>query len=541
METCLASVVHGPKLIDRRKRSYYFLSIVLLGVFSIAACSGQKITVAKSPPNIVLILADDLGYGDISLHGGPVPTPNIDRLAAEGVRFTRSYTASSVCGPSRAGLLTGRHQQRFGFEYNPPFAAFIPLLQETYGGPIPAIIPEDAYERLEGLGPTGLPAAEITLAEHLKTAGYYTALVGKWHLGKGVGGLPGDHGFDTHFGFYGGGSMYAERDDPEVVGAQLSWNALDTFLWKFLPYSLVRDGEPVAERKYMTYALADETSRIMSSHSDKPFFIFMAPNAPHVPLQAPRDIYAQLQHFETERERVFYAMVVALDQAVGDILDTIDELGITDNTIVIFTSDNGGTDMTRIAAHNVPFRGWKGTFFEGGIVTPTVLRWPDKVPAGIRYDLAVTQFDLFATLGAAAGLQLPNDRPMDGVDLLPFVTDAGTGKDPHEVLIWRSGDYRAIRMGRYKLQIARQPQKTWLFDLETDAGEQNNLADQRPDLVETLTAELIRRTDGFAAPGWPSIGSFPVFLGSDWVDRPTDAEYVYWPGEWNNLELGREN
>ncbi len=541
MKTDFLAAKQKQKSINSRKCKFPWLSIVLLSVFFAASCSNQKSTAAKSSPNIVLILADDLGYGDISIQGGPVATPNIDRLAAEGVRFIRSYTASSVCGPSRAGLLTGRHQQRFGFEYNPPFAAFIPLLQKTYGGAVPAIIPEDVYERLENLGPIGLPAAEITLAEHLKGAGYYTALIGKWHLGKGAGGLPRDHGFDTHFGFYGGGSMYAERDDPEIVGAQLSWNALDTFLWKFLPYSLVRDGEPVAERKYMTYALADEASRIMSAQNDKPFFIFMAPNAPHVPLQAPREIYAQMQHFETERERVFYAMIVALDQAVGEVLGTIDELGIADNTIVIFTSDNGGADMTRIAAHNAPFRGWKGTFFEGGIVTPAIMRWPEKIRPGKVYDRPVTQFDLFATLSAAANLNLPSNRAMDGVDLLPYISGERSKSDPHKALIWRSGDYRAIRMGHYKLQIANSPQKTWLFDLDADPGERHNLALQRPDLVKALTETLDMQASGFTQPGWPSIGSFPVFLDADWDDRPVNAEYVYWPGGWDHLETGKEN
>jgi arylsulfatase A-like enzyme len=482
------------------------------------------------PPNVVLILADDLGYNDISLHGNPLlSTPNIDSLARDGVRFTAGYVSNAVCAPSRAGLLTGRYQQRFGFEFNPTSVRFARAMGGDADGVRDGAFREDQVDKVPAPELMGMRPEEITLAELLKARGYATAQIGKWHLGAHPDLRPDAQGFDSHVGFYAGASMFAERDDPEVVDARLAWSRIDNFVWEVLPYSLVRDGQPSDERPYQTTLWGDEAVSFVLQNRDKPFFLYLAFNAPHNPIQAPKAIYDELEGIDDHTARVYYAMIVAMDRQIGRLLGTLDELGLTEDTIVIFSSDNGGADYVGMTDLNLPWRGWKASFWEGGVRVPFLIRWPAKLPAGIEFDRPVSLLDVFPTVAAAAGAQLPGDRVIDGVDLVPYILRATDG-DPHETLYWRCGHYRAVRHGDWKLELSDRPERVWLYDLVEDPGEARNLAGANPEQVAQLRALFESRAEEFIEPVWPSLFEVPVYASAP-VGRqdPDDPDYVVWP------------
>ena len=499
----------------------------------------------ERPPNVVLILADDLGYNDISFNGGgvangTVKTPAIDSIGRDGVAFDNGYAANATCAPSRAALLTGRNATRFGFEFTPAPVAFERMVG-TASEPGALVKPKFFKERLKDMPPgstargsdavnvLSMPATEVTLAEVLRTRGYRTLHLGKWHLGGKAGSRPEDQGFDESLGFIAGAAMFLPEKHPDVVNAKQDWDPIDRFLWPNLPYAVQFNGSPMFEPKgYMTDYLADEAVRAIKANRNRPFFLYFAPNAIHTPLQARKADYDALPGIQDHRLRVYGAMARNLDDNVGRILQALKDEGLDRNTIVIFTTDNGGAGYVGLPEVNRPYRGFKSTFFEGGIHAPFLVRWPAKIAAGTRYPHPVGHVDIFSTAVAAAGAQAPADRKIDGVDLTPFVTGQAQGR-PHQTLVWRSGQYKAVRDGDWKLQVSEARNKVWLHDLASDPTEQRNLAAAQPATVARLKALIAAHDAEAARPIWPSLLQGPVF-----VDRPSGRphrageEYVLW-------------
>ena len=404
-------------------------------------------------PNIVLLFADDAGYADFGFHGSTaIPTPNLDELARTGVLFSQAYVSDPTCGPSRAGLITGRYQQRFGFEENN----------------VPGFMSANSAEMGDEMG---LPVDEITMADRLKSLGYATAVFGKWHLGHGGRFHPLARGFDEFVGFRGGARSYfaypnGQADRPE--------NRLERGF-----------GEYREPDGYLTDVLADEAVAFIERNADQPFFVFLSFNAVHEPMDAAESDLALFPELGGLRKQLA-AMTVAMDRASGKVLDRIEALGLSDNTIVVFTNDNGGpTD--RNGSNNYPFAGTKSNHLEGGIRVPFLMRWPARLDAGDVYAEPVSTLDLLPTFHAAAGGDVASLGNIDGVDLLPFVRGEADGR-PHQTLFWKKDVRAAVRDGDWKLiRFADRPPE--LYNLIEDPAEQDNLAADHPELV----AELFRK------------------------------------------------
>jgi len=492
----------------------------------------------ERPPNVVLILADDLGWNDPSLAGGGVaggrvPTPEIDALAREGVRFTSGYSASGTCAPSRAAILSGRYGTRFGFEFTPTppgMSTVLPYIANRMPGRLREVVTTEPPEGADtGFARMAMPASEITLAELLKRVGYHTVHIGKWHLGRAEGTRPHEQGFDESLLMASG--LYLPEDHPDVVNSKQDFDPIDRFLWRALEHAAsFNGGDPFAPDGYLTDYYSEQAVRVIEANRDRPFFLYLAHWAPHTPLQALRSDYEALAHVEDHRLRVYAAMIRALDRSVGRVLAALRENGLEEDTLVLFTSDNGGAHYLGLPDVNRPYRGWKMTFFEGGIRVPYVLRWPGRLPAGATYDAPVHGFDLYATAAAAAGVPLPDDRRIDGVDLAPYVRGEREGV-PHRRLFWRSGHYRVALVDGWKLQVnERPPGTTWLFDLTNDPTEQVNLAAREPEKVAELRRLLAAHDAEQAEPLWPTRVEMPVNVDKTLLeaDAPDDVT-VYWP------------
>lgn len=472
---------------------------------------------AARPPNVVLIVADDLGFNDITRHGGGiaggrVPTPHIDSIAADGVDFRNGYSGNATCAPSRASMMTGRYATRFGFEFTPTPKQFMKVVGNFRA---PGALRSPIYhpEREADLIPyedMGLPTTEVTLARLLKGAGYHTVHLGKWHLGDSPQFRPYNHGFNESLSHLHGASMFLPTKHPDVVNAMQDYDPIDKFLWASEPW-VVRhnDTEPFQPPRYMTDYLTDEAVKVVAANRNRPFFLYLAYNAPHTPLQATREDYDALSFIPDHTMRVYAAMIRSLDRNIGRVLKSLKDQGLDDNTLVIFTSDNGGAHYIGIDGLNSPYRGWKATFFEGGIHVPFFMRWPAALPKGTTVTAPVNHFDIFATAAAAAGQKPPADRPIDGVNLLPFATGQATGR-PHDTLFWRTDTYRVVRQGDWKLQLTGRPKQDWLFDLAADPGEKTNLAAREPQRVAAMKAQLAAWEATQRKPMWPSLAEGPI-------------------------------
>ncbi len=490
----------------------------------------------RRAPNIVLIVADDLGINDITCYGGgiaggKVPTPNIDSIAKQGVDFRNGYSGSATCAPSRAAIMTGRYATRFGFEFTPTPKQFM----KAVTGMAPAdqlFKPVYHPEREAKLIPyedMGLPTSEITLARLLQGAGYHTVHLGKWHLGDSPQFRPYNHGFTESLSHLHGASMFLPTKHPGVVNAMQGFDPIDKFLWASEPWAVrFKDGEPFQPPKYMTDYLTDEAVKVVAANKNRPFFMYLAYNAPHTPLQATREDYNALSFIPDHTMRVYAAMIRSLDRNIGRVLQSLKDQGLDENTLVIFTSDNGGAHYIGLEGINSPYRGWKATFFEGGIHVPFFMRWPGSIPAGSSVTTPVSHFDIFATAAAAAGQKAPSDRIIDGVNLLPFIKGETPGR-PHDVLFWRTDAYLTVRGGDWKLQVSEMPKKDWLFNLATDPTEKINLAGKEPERVAALKAQLLAWNKTQRKPMWPSLGAGPIAIDHS-LKQPTAAndEYVYY-------------
>ena len=490
---------------------------------------------SERPPNIVVILADDLGWNDLTLNGGgvaggSVPTPNIDSLAKEGVNFTGGYAANATCAPSRAAILSGRYGTRFGFEFTPTppgMSSIVPRIANRMPGRIrPVVVNEGEQLPFDSLG---MPSSEITIAELLKRADYHTVHIGKWHVGGQNGMAAEEQGFDESLLMRSG--LYLPEDDPGVVNSKQEFDPIDRFLWRALRFAATYNGGDAFEpEKYLTDYYTDQAVRVIEANRERPFFLYLAHWAPHTPLQATREDYDAVSHIADHRERVYAAMIRALDRGVGRVLAALRENGLEENTLVFFTSDNGGPNYIGLPEVNRPYRGWKISFFEGGIHVPYLVKWPAKLPAGASYAAPVMGFDIFATAAAAAGVAIPADRKIDGVDLAPYARGEREGV-PHERLFWRSGHSQVARVGDWKLQVNERPPGTaWLFNLREDPTEQTNLASREPERVAELRRALAEHNAEQAEPSWPALIEMPVSVDKTLaVDEAEGDEYIYWP------------
>lgn len=491
----------------------------------------------KRPPNIILILADDLGYNDLTFNGGgvadgAVPTPNINSIAADGVDLRQGYAGNATCAPSRAAIMTGRYATRFGYEFTPAHPIFMKMVGEAQSGPHKTLYFAENAKNYPNVASLGIPTSEVTIAKILQTQGYHTLMFGKWHLGELPEMRPQAKGFDESLGFLMGGQMYAEPGSPSVVEARQKWDPIDRFLWAALPYAVSKDGGPrFAPNEYMTDYLGDQAVASIKANKHRPFFMYLAFNAPHTPLQAKKEDYDALPMIKDHRLRVYAAMIRALDRNVGHVLEALKAEGLDDNTLVIFTSDNGGAHYIGLPDINKPYRGWKATFFEGGIRVPYFMKWPGVLKAGTKYSEPVAHVDIFATAASAAGAAVPTDRVLDGVNLLPFIEGKDTSR-PHQTLFWRSGGYRTLMEGDWKLQVSDRQNKVWLYNLKDDPTEQMNLADAQPAKVQELNKVLDKINAEQAKPGWPTLAEAPVTIDhpEDPERFPTKAsdEYIYW-------------
>jgi arylsulfatase A-like enzyme len=508
----------------------------------------------QRPPNIILIVADDLGWGDVSITGKGVAgmaTPNIDAIGRDGVVFANGYAGNATCAPSRAALLTGRYATRFGYEFTPTdvalpgwFPSSIIRPDAMFARNIASfssdwehktVFDEAAARNLSPPGGKGVPASEITIAEQLKSRGYHTVHLGKWHLGEAKGMRPEDQGFDESLGFIIGGQKYLPQDHPESVNSYQDFDPIDRFLWANLPYSVQFNGSPrFAPDRYMTDYLSHHAVQAIRASRNRPFFLYLAYNAPHTPLQALKSDYDALAGIKDHRTRVYAAMVRSVDRGVGQVMAELKRQGLDDNTLLIFTSDNGGAHYVGLPDLNKPYRGWKASFYEGGTHLPFLMRWPGRIAPGTRLASPVSHFDIFATASAAAGAALPADRTIDGVDLMPLVAGEATGASggvPHRTLFWRSGGYRVVLHDGWKLHSLTHPAGDRLYDLNSDPTERRDVAASQPARVAALKALLAAHDRQQAPPAWPSLIRSPIPLDRPLGAKPIASEgYVYW---WN--------
>ena len=500
------------------------------------AQGSAEATTGERPPNIIVILADDMGFNDITFNGGgiaggAVPTPNIDSLGKEGVSFANGYDGNATCAPSRATIMTGRYATRFGFEFTPAPVAFQRLVgtSEEPGALVRPTFNAAEVKNTPKMDALRVPLTETFIAKVLKDKGYHTMHFGKWHLGATKGARPEDKGFDESLGFMAGGSMYLPESDPGVVNSKQPWDPIDRFLWPNLPYMVQFNGsEMFAPKGYMTDYLTDEALKAVEANRNRPFFMYFAPNAIHTPLQATKADYDALPQIKDHRLRVYGAMMRNLDRNVGRLLQKLKELGLDQNTMVIFTSDNGGAGYIGLPEVNKPYRGWKATFFEGGIHSPFFIRWPAKIPAGSKYAAPVGHIDIFATAAAAAGAAPPKDKEIDGVDLVPFVTGQAQGR-PHQIMFWRSGAYKVVLDGDWKLQSSEAQDKVWLYNLAADPTERHELSRAEPDRVRAML-DLIRQQDKKNVKSlWPSLLRGPIYIDHpSGVPAKAGEEYILW-------------
>ncbi|MBV1933319.1 MAG: sulfatase-like hydrolase/transferase [Parvibaculaceae bacterium] len=488
-------------------------------------------------PNIIFIVTDDMGFNDISYYGGgasgtTMQTPNIDALANEGVAFLNGYAGNAVCAPSRAMIMTGRYASRFGFEFTPTppgMAQLVGMVSESRGlqSDLPIIENEEVYADVPSYADLGMPTTEVTIAELLKSAGYYTAHIGKWHLGRTNGMGATDQGFDDSLLMASG--LYLPVDHPDAVNSRQEFDPIDLFLWPNMRYAASFNGGPMFEPKgYITDYYTDEAIKLIEGNKDRPFFLYLAHWGIHTPLQALKSDYDALSNITDHRLRVYTAMTRAVDRSVGRVMQALKDNGLEENTLVIFTSDNGGAGYVGLPDLNKPYRGWKITLFEGGTHVPFFAHWPSVLPEGAKFDKPVSHLDLFATAAAAAGVAMPADRKMDGVNLVPYIR--GEKPDaPHEKLFWSDGGYQSVLKDGWKLQVSTLQDKKWLFDLAGDPTEQNNLVAQEPEKVAELLAELQAHKVDQMTPRWPWVAALPVPIDKTLAQTiTTDDEFVFW-------------
>ncbi len=425
-----------------------------------ATCACVLAFAADRKPNILVIVSDDQGYADVGFNGGKaVPTPHLDALAASGVRCTSGYVSHPFCSPTRAGLLTGRYQQRFGHENNPAYD------------------PADAV--------AGLPLTEKLLPQFLQEAGYRTGWIGKWHLGATPAHTPWARGFQQTYGFIGGGHSFS------------GW-AIDVKKEYNVP--LTRDGQATTEvPAHLTEAFGKEAVAFIRRNAGAPWMLYLAFNAPHTPHMPTNEREKQFADVKDPVRRKCLAQISLMDDAIGEVTRALADSGQAQDTLIFFFTDNGGTPPS-LGADNTPLRGYKGYVYEGGVRVPFVISWPARLKAGSTYDRPVSSLDVTATALSLAGVTFPSERRLDGVNLIPYLRGE-TQAAPHANLFWRTGGGQsyAVRSGDWKL-VRNRKQPDELYDLSTDIGEAKDLASARPEVVAKLSADLSAWDKELVAP-----------------------------------------
>ncbi|WP_075349660.1 sulfatase-like hydrolase/transferase [Algoriphagus marinus] len=460
-------------------KSGFFLFFLILAL-------GKSVQGQNKAPNIILILADDLGYADLSIHGSnQIKTPHIDAIAKEGVQFTQAYVSAPVCSPSRAGLLTGKNQVSFGYDNN---------LAENQPGFDPSF--------------AGLPVDQKTMADWLKEAGYVTGLIGKWHLGSQDQFHPIKRGFDEFWGYLGGGHDYfnSKTDGKGYMGP------------------LESNYKEPQKISYLTDDKGDECIDFIKRHKDQPFFLYASFNAPHAPMQALEEDLSLFSHIADSNRRTYLAMVHRLDQNVGRILSTLKEEGLEQNTLVVFLSDNGGP-VDQNASINAPLNGQKGILYEGGLRVPFLMKWPARIPASSKFDFAISSLDLLPTFLGISGIQVTDRDELIGKNLIPYIL----GNDntiPHPSLKWRFTISAGILEDQFKL-IRLPDRLPMLFDLSKDISEQIDISLHYPEITKRLLRNL---------GDWDLALPHPVFLeGAEWKVRQRDLyDKIYQVNQPNN-------
>jgi len=469
-------------------------------------------TIQENRPNILLITADDLSVADVSIYKeGTVKTPHIEKLGNEGVIFENAYVTSPICSPSRAAIFTGRYPQRYGFHFQMHdrylknrleyigfkyFMDSYPWIAKW----MPAVPDEDAIEK------QGLPPTEISLAELLKKYNYKTGLVGKWHLGSADNNTPCAFGFDEQYGFMASHSLYAHEGTSGIIDQKIEDDWTDQFIWagqRNGPHAIYKNCEKIEEHGYLTDRITEESIAFINAEREEPFFLWVSYNAPHTPLQAPEAYVEKYKHITDPIRRVHVAMINSLDDAIGKLLSHLDALGLDENTIIFFLSDNGGAEYN-LTTDNGPYFGGKTTDFEGGLKVPMIIKWKNRLEQGIRYKPMVSSLDVFATSSAAAGAEIFSEKPIDGANLIPFLTDS-TGAYPHEYLFWQRGFSKALRTNNWKFILNEEAADTLLYDISSDPYEINNLSSSHKIVKQELIDAHREWSDKNSNPLWPSM------------------------------------
>ena len=492
-----------------------------------------------SKPNIIVVLVDDLGFNQISSYGGGMSngnfkTPNIDNLANDGVLCTNGYSSSPICSPSRASLLTGRFATRFGYEFTPTTSSMMKAISlfskknEVADG----IYYNKREENIIDIEEMGLPQSEKTIAEMLKPEGYHNIHIGKWHLGHANDFLPRKHGFDESLRID-QGSLFLPEDDKNVINAKLEFDPIDKVLWGNLPYAVnFNEGPRMNPDGHLTDYLTNEAVKVIEKNKNRPFFLYLAYWAVHSPLQATKEDYEKLSFIENHDERVLASMVMTVDRGVGKIRDVLKKNNIDDNTIIIFTSDNGAPGYIGLPDLNKPYRGWKLTHFEGGVHVPFIVSYPNKIPKGTTYNGRVSNLDILSTVASVAGVDMNrNDLKeieFDGANVLPYLIGENEG-EPQRVLFNKSGNYSFIIKEGWKLQVDLVQNKKWLYNLKEDPTEQVNLIKSDLEKLNELEKILNKKLSEQVKPIWPSLLDWPIFIDKT-LDETVNKndEYIFW-------------
>ncbi|WP_111708183.1 sulfatase-like hydrolase/transferase [Lutibacter citreus] len=421
------------------------ICILLLGSF-------VNLFAQTKSPNIIVIMADDMGFADVGFTGAKdINTPNIDKLAASGVVFKNGYITHPFCAPSRAGLLAGRYQHRFGFEHNPPSDSANPIV--------------------------GIDVNEKLFPKRLQEVGYTTGIIGKWHLGSASPYNPNNRGFDYFYGFLNGGHDYYKIDVTKPI--ETGYNQ-----------GLVRNKQVANFEGYLTTALSNDAVKFVEDNKEKSFFLFLSYNAPHQPLQAPKEDIARYAHIKNKKRRVYAAMVDVMDRGIGNVVSALENHDLRENTLIFFLSDNGGPVPSKHSPNkgngssNAPFRGGKTDYYEGGVHVPFIASWPAKIESGQVYNQPVISLDISRTAVEVAGGNATSGNKMEGVNLIPYLN--GKRSDaPHDALYWRFLSTKSIISGGYKY-IQKGKSNPELFNLEKDIEEQNDILDKNPELATKM-------------------------------------------------------
>ena len=493
----------------------------------------------NSKPNIIVVLIDDLGFNQISSYGGGMAngkfkTPNIDKLASDGVLCTNGYSSSPVCSPSRASLLTGRFATRFGYEFTPTTSSMMKAISifSKKNEVVDGIYHNDRSENIIDIDQMGIPQSERTIAEMLKPEGYHNIHIGKWHLGHAKDFLPRRHGFDESLRID-QGSLFLPEDDENVINAKLDFDPIDKVLWGNLPYAVnFNEGPRMNPDGHLTDYLTDEAVKVIEKNKNRPFFLYLAYWAVHSPLQAKKEDYEKLSFIENHEERVLASMVMTVDRGVGKIRDVLKKNKIDDNTIIIFTSDNGAPGYIGLPDLNKPYRGWKLTHFEGGVHVPFIVSYPNKISKGKTYKGRVSNLDIFSTVASVAGVDMTRndlkDIAFDGANLIPYLSGENEG-EPERILFNKSGDYSFLIKEGWKLQVDLVQNKKWLYNLNEDPTEQLNLSESNFTKLNELEEILNNKLSEQVKPIWPSLLDWPIFIDKTLDDKVNkNDEYIFW-------------